>query len=133
MKLNRRQFLLLTGGLVTGCQASNDGGISATKVLGVINAGSVGDYARDGVYSNFRDLGFFVIHRGNQLLALSSICTHRKCKLRAEPDFSFYCKCHGSTFDPAGHVLQGPARRALPVLSSFANEKGELIVMVPAS
>ncbi len=59
---------------------------------------------------NYRDFGFFVIRRGDQLLALSAICTHRKCKLYAEPDSSFYCKCHGSTFDPCRPVCcKGPA------------------------
>ncbi|HEY5346466.1 MAG TPA: Rieske (2Fe-2S) protein [Verrucomicrobiae bacterium] len=129
MKLNRRQFLLLTAGLAAGCQTAKDVGGSARTV----NAGSIGNYANDGVYNNFRDEGFFLIRRAGKLFALSAICTHRKCKLIAEPDRSFYCKCHGSTFDPNGHVTEGPARLDLPVLPSFTNEHGQLIVTVTAT
>ena len=129
MKLNRREFLLLTTGLVAGCKTANEVGGSART----INAGSASNFSRDGVYTNFRDDGFFLIRRDGKLFVLSAICTHRNCKLIAEPDKSFYCKCHGSTFDPNGHVTEGPAKRDLPVLPSFTNENGQLIVTVAAT
>ena len=133
MILNRRQFLLLTAGLAAGCKAVNDGGGStATNVERIINAGPAGNYAIDGVYNNFRDEGFFVIRQNGKLFALSAICTHRNCKLTAEPDRSFYCKCHGSIFDPAGHVTEGPARRDLPVFPITTNGNGQLLVTLPA-
>jgi len=131
MIINRRQFLLLTAGLAAGCQAVNEGGGSG-KPERIVSAGPASRYATDGVYSNFRDQGFFVIRQGEKLFALSSICTHRKCKLNAEPDHSFYCKCHGSTFDPAGHVTLGPARRDLPEFSTTTDENGQLLVKLPA-
>jgi len=131
MKLNRRKFLLLTVGMATGCQAVNDAGTSAGQAQRNINAGPASNYAADGVYSNFRDLGFFVIRRGDQLFALSAICTHRKCKLNPQHDHSFLCPCHGSTFDAAGHVTEGPAKRDLPMLPSYTNERGQFIVNIP--
>jgi Rieske Fe-S protein len=130
MKLDRRQFLLLTVGLVAGCKMVDDS--PSTSQERTVNAGPVGNYATDGVYNNFRDQGFFLIRRGDKLFALSAICTHRKCKLTAEPDRSFYCKCHGSTFDPAGQVTAGPARRDLPILPTNTNEQGQLVVSVRA-
>jgi len=132
MIISRRQFLLLTAGLATGCQAVNDDRHTTASQAQTVNAGPVGNFAKAGVYHNFRDLGFFVIRRGDQLFALSAICTHRKCKLTAEPDQSFYCPCHGSTFDSTGQVTEGPARRDLPVLSTTTNEQGQLMVVVPA-
>jgi Rieske Fe-S protein len=133
MIINRRQFLLLTVGLAASCKAVNDGSeTTAANAERTINAGPAGNFATDGVYSNFRDEGFFVIRQNGKLFALSAICTHRKCKLTAEPDRSFYCKCHGSTFDPAGHVTAGPARRDLPVLSMVTDEYGQLRVSLPA-
>ena len=114
MKLNRRQFLLLTAGLATGCQSMDDVGKTALGTERLIDAGKAADYATDGVYSRFVNQGFFLVRKSGQFFALSAICTHRKCKLKAEPDDSFYCKCHGSTFDPDGHVTEGPARRDLP-------------------
>ena len=98
----------------------------------IVDAGPLGDYARDGVHDRFRALGFFVIRRNGKLLALSAICTHRKCKLTAEKDHSFYCDCHGSTFDPNGRVTEGPAKRDLPFLSTQVNDKGHLLVHVSA-
>jgi Rieske Fe-S protein len=127
MKINRRQFLILTAGVVAGCRT---GGNFAANEERMVNAGSVNNYAADGIYDHFRDQGFYVIRKGDKLFALSAFCTHRKCKLTAEPDRSFYCKCHGSTFDPGGHVTEGPAKRDLPILPAFANEQGQLIVRV---
>jgi len=132
MKLSRREFLLLTAGLAAGCETAKDGGTPAAKGGRAVNAGLDSSYAGEGVYSNFRDRGFFVIRQGDKLFALSAICTHRKCTLAAEPDRSFYCKCHGSTFDRGGHVTKGPAKKDLPVLAAFTNEQGRLIVDVPA-
>lgn len=109
-----------------------DGG-SSTVVRGerVVNAGPVSNFASDGLYTHFRDQGFFVIRKGEELFALSSICTHRTCKLDAEPNRSFFCACHGSTFDPGGKVTEGPAKRDLPILTSVTNENGQLLVTVP--
>jgi Rieske Fe-S protein len=133
MNLNRRQFLILAAGFATGCQTVNDGsGTTAASAERTVNAGSTGNYGTEGVYTSFRDLGFFVVRRGDKLFALSSYCTHRRCKLTAEPDHSFYCKCHGSTFDAAGHVTEGPAKRDLPVLPAHTDEQGQLIVRVLA-
>ena len=131
MDINRRQFLILTAATVaTGCHALDDNGSITTHKERVVDAGPAGNYAADGVYAGFRDQGFFVIRNGEKLIALSAICTHRKCRLFAEPNRSFYCKCHGSTFDPAGKVTSGPAKRDLPILPVFVNEKGQLLVTV---
>jgi len=131
MKLNRRDFLLLTVGLAAGCQSGTDSIASASRTPRTINCGLAAKYAADGVYSDFKDSGFFVIRRDGQLFALSALCTHRKCKLSAQSDRSFLCPCHGSTFDPVGHVTEGPANRDLPTLSSHTNDQGQLIVSVP--
>jgi cytochrome b6-f complex iron-sulfur subunit len=130
MKLSRREFLLLTAGLAGGCETASDGGTGAGNRGRTVNAGPASNYAADGVYSGFRDQGFFVVRRGDKMLVLSAICTHRKCALSAEADRSFYCKCHGSTFDRGGHVTKGPAKRDLPMLSAYTNEQGQLIVDV---
>jgi len=132
MLLNRRQFLLLSVVLAAGCSSTPPGPVSSARKVRTINAGPASNYAADGVYGRFRALGFFIIRRGNRLFALSAICTHRKCSLKAEPDRSFYCPCHGSTFDLNGHVTEGPAKRDLPVLTTFTNENGDLLVTVAA-
>jgi Rieske Fe-S protein len=131
MQLNRRTFLILGATFAAGCAAPGGTNPFSGKNERVINAGPASQYLADGVYTRYHDLGFFIVRQGATLFVLSAICTHRKCKLAAEPDRSFYCKCHGSTFDSAGHVTQGPARRDLPVFSTTTNEQGQLLVTLP--
>ena len=134
MSMSRRQFLIVAAGTsaLAGCQNVDSGGAStAAHGERVVNAGPASKYATDGVYDAFSGLGFFLVRKGDKLLAISAICTHKKCKLIAEPDRSFYCKCHGSTFSPGGQVTRGPARRDLPVLTTFKDENGQLFVRVP--
>ena len=128
MKINRREFLILTMGLAAGCGELPP---EAEHIRRMVNIGPGNRYPQDGVYPDFRNQGLFIVRRGEKLFALSSICTHQNCKLIAEPDRSFYCKCHGSTFDPDGRVTRGPAKRDLPVLELTSNDQGELVVVVP--
>src|SRR5215469_8893304 len=130
MIISRREFLILTATFTASCGAIGGAGTAFAAGGHVINAGPVTQYATDGVYGAFRDKGFFIVRRDGRLFALSAICTHRRCKLKAERDHSFYCPCHGSTFDPAGHVTKGPARRDLPVFTTTLNENGQLLVTI---
>jgi Rieske Fe-S protein len=130
MPLKRRHFLFLSAAFAAGCTTPNGGNSSTGEKI--VNAGSASQYLADGVYTRFRDLGFFVVRRGAKLFALSAICTHRRCKLDAEKDNTFYCPCHGSTFDSNGHVTKNPARRDLPVYEISTNDKGELLVKITA-
>jgi len=132
--MKRRDFLLLgaAAAACAGCQGMGAGGGAAAPAgeRQTYDAGPASSYSADGVYANFRDLGFFVVRRGEKLEALSSICTHRRCKLTAESDDTFYCHCHGSTFDPDGKVTDGPAKRDLPLLPVATNAAGHLLVTV---
>jgi len=130
MVLNRRHFLVLSATFAAGCAAPGVGNFSTSVREGIVNAGPASQYLADGVYTRYRALGFFIVRRGANLVAISSICTHRKCKLNAEANQTFYCPCHGSTFDSDGHVTQGPARRDLPVYEISTNDKGELLVKI---
>ena len=130
--MNRRKFLILTAAYAAGCSSMDHVSVPATGKERVVDVGPVDNYAADGIYPAFRNQGFFILRRGEKLFALSAICTHRKCKLDVEPDCSFHCPCHGSTFDPNGHVTGGPARRDLPVFAISVNENGQMLVTVPA-
>ena len=133
-RVNRRTFLVLSAAFAAGCAATPGGGnFSSGGKERTINAGPASQYLADGVYPRYRDLGFFIVRRGANLFALSAICTHRHCKLDAEADKTFYCPCHGSTFDANGKVTEGPARRDLPAFELSTNEKGELLVKIPSA
>jgi len=130
MKINRREFLILTAAFVAGCRSMGNAGAPSAGKERAFDAGPASDYAADGVYSRFRQEGFFIVRRDGKLFALSAVCTHRKCKLNVEPDRSFHCPCHGSTFDASGRVTHGPARRNLPVFAVTTNADGRLLVKI---
>jgi Rieske Fe-S protein len=129
--LDRRQFLVLAATVIASPKAVDARSTNDARSERVIDAGPISNYATDGVYGGFRDLGFFVVREGQKVIAFSAFCTHRKCKLSAERDLSFYCKCHGSTFDPNGKVTEGPATRDLPTFPTSTDERGHLLVKVP--
>jgi len=52
--------------------------------------------------------------RPDQLVALSGICTHRRCVLRWDRQRSaIVCPCHAGAFDLNGNVLSGPPNEPL--------------------
>ena len=132
MRINRRTFLVWSAAFAAGCAAPGGANFSLAGKEHLVNAGPANQYLADGVYMRYRDLGFFIVRRGTNLYALSAICTHRRCKLDTEKDRTFYCPCHGSTFDAAGKVTEGPANRDLPTFEISTNEKGELLVKISA-
>jgi len=123
--IKRRDFLILAASVLAGSKAEANPASER-----VVDVGPASNFAKDGVYAAFETQGFFIVRKGNQLLALSAFCTHRRCKLAAQSDRSFYCRCHGSTFNPDGKVTEGPAKRDLPQLSLTVNEKGNVLVKV---
>jgi Rieske Fe-S protein len=135
MFLNRRHFLLLTAGFAAGCHSLDHLDPAAKTAPGAtpdaahgIPVGRASDYATDGVYTRFVTQGIFLVRRNGQFFAISSICTHRQCRLIAEADHSFRCPCHGSWFTPDGHRTSGPARRDLPRYPVAIDAQGELSV-----
>ena len=126
--LNRRDFLVLSAAVgcaaATGCSPNKPQHIEPTA----IDAGPASQYADDGVYTQYRDQGFFVIRRDGRLFALSSVCTHLGCKVKEQPDTSFHCPCHGSEYDPAGHVTHGPAIHDLKELPTSVDSNGRLVI-----
>jgi Rieske Fe-S protein len=130
--------MILTAAVVAGCHKSEDKPAPPTSAPttrplppGTVDAGTAADYPHSGVYDRFRSEGFFVIRRAQEIFAMSSICTHRHCKVRVEEDHSFNCHCHHSRYDPDGHVTKGPAKRDLPRLPVAWDERGHLLVIAP--
>lgn len=59
------------------------------------------------------------------LHVVSGKCTHMGCALKWNgAETSWDCECHGSRFDPAGQVLEGPALAPLPRLDLGAQPGG---------
>ncbi len=61
----------------------------------------------------------WLVRRGDQVLALSSVCPHLGCSVNAVPGGGgFACPCHTSAFDPAGKRTSGPSPRDLDTLAT---------------
>jgi Rieske Fe-S protein len=56
-----------------------------------------------------------IIKDGNNVHAISRVCTHLGCIVKAS-DTGFDCPCHGSKFAKDGSVIKGPAPKGLPWL-----------------
>jgi Rieske Fe-S protein len=128
--MNRREFLVVLSSAAAVAASSSAGW--AEDVGGgeydVIDVGSLDQFEQDKVYDDHREQGFFIIRRGDEVFALSSVCTHKGCKVRSQDDQSFLCKCHKSRFDPEGKVLNGPATRDLPRLSVKRSAQDHILV-----
>jgi cytochrome b6-f complex iron-sulfur subunit len=70
----------------------------------------------------------FVCRTPEGFYAVSAICTHLGCNVSREEGRGFACPCHGSAFDEAGRVLNGPAAWPLPRYSLSLSRRGELVV-----
>jgi Rieske Fe-S protein len=124
--IDRRHFLaLMAVGLAPATAAT-----AKAKGEELVDVGPAILYAANGVYDKFRDLGFFLVQEGGKLKALSSYCTHRRCKLTAETNHTFNCPCHGSTFSEDGKVLQGPAKKDLAIFPTSSLPNGHLGVTI---
>lgn len=65
-----------------------------------------------------------------ELVALDRRCTHLGCRVRAAPDDSILCPCHGSRFSREGQPLRGPATRPLRRLRTSVGSQGGVVVHV---
>ena len=64
--------------------------------------------------SDYYGLPLLVLRLGDDVTAVSAMCTHEGCILAWNADRRvILCPCHGGEFDPTGGVLSGPPPAAL--------------------
>lgn len=69
----------------------------------------------------------FVSRAGkSKFLALSLICTHKKCDVEYTGS-GFECPCHGSAFSSTGKVLNGPATKNLRSIKTKYNAEANTL------
>jgi nitrite reductase/ring-hydroxylating ferredoxin subunit len=135
-QLNRRHFLLgATAGLASACGGLCGCGTSATSstasplaTFGLVDAGPVSSYQRQGIYDAFvQSHGFFLVRTDGKLYASSASCTHKRFRLELEGQ-QIVCDKHGSLFDAAGKPIKGPATRPLPRFAIALDERKHIMV-----
>ena len=135
-EINRRQFFVKVG------VASIAVGALGTAAFGyqflspnvlyepspIVNAGKPDRYPDNSVTLDPAS-AIYLVHDAQGFFALSAICTHLGCLTAWKPETGrIECPCHGSKFRPDGTKIEGPAPKPLPLLRTWLNEDGELMV-----
>ena len=60
----------------------------------------------------------WLVRRGGNVTAFSSVCPHLGCAVNAEPDGTYSCPCHTSSFAADGARVSGPSPRGLDALTT---------------
>ncbi|MFO0756079.1 MAG: Rieske (2Fe-2S) protein [Byssovorax sp.] len=147
----RRRFLKVVGASAAalampacgGVEGSGSGGGGgATSSSTSTGCGALPPGFPVGELSHFGVLGTYKINKTTILIgrdeaglfALSSLCSHLGCDLNAKGTIdaaSITCGCHGSKFDPTGHVIGGPATKPLKAYGLALGCDGQLYVDYP--
>ncbi len=92
-------------------------------------AGRPGDY-QAGVSDRWaKDYQVWIVRDGDQLYALSRVCTHLGCLTGwFANEGLFKCPCHGSNFSLPGDPVAGPAPVPLYHLALSLGNDGQLVV-----
>jgi Rieske Fe-S protein len=134
--LDRRRFVVLAAGALASTAASACASVAAVPLrpeggqvrIALLNYPGL---ARPGGFLKVLPAGsglpVYVLADGRGgWAALSPVCTHLGCVVDLQ-GAALVCPCHGSTYDRAGRVLQGPAERPL---ASYAvrEDEGTLVI-----
>jgi cytochrome b6-f complex iron-sulfur subunit len=72
-----------------------------------------------------------LIKSADDLLILTSRCTHLGCRISSAENGELVCPCHGSRFDLNGSVVKGPASSSLKPLDYMIDkESGEIVINI---
>ncbi len=150
-KKDRREFLLRLG-TTAGVAAIGYQGVAAVRSLVPNVSYDAPTTVKVGLPAEFPeglkflpDLRLFVFREGNVFHAISAVCTHLGCTVRAEAlsqvevrkvggtefrlTHRFSCPCHGSRYEGDGRNVAGPAPRPLTWYQlSIAPDDGQLVV-----
>jgi len=147
---NRREFLLRVGSTAGMCAIGYQGGAALRSLVPNVSYDAP-TTVKVGLPSEFPeglkflpDLRLFVFREGNVFHAISAVCTHLGCTVRAEalpqPEAKtvdgkplrlthrFQCPCHGSRYAGDGSNVAGPAPQPLAWYHlSVAADDGQLV------
>lgn len=147
---DRRDFLLRIGSTAGMCAIGYQGGAALRSLVPNVSYDAP-TTVKVGLPSEFPeglkflpDLRLFVFREGNVFHAISAVCTHLGCTVRAEalpaPETKtvdgkplrlthrFQCPCHGSRYGGDGSNVAGPAPQPLAWYHlAIAPDDGQLV------
>jgi cytochrome b6-f complex iron-sulfur subunit len=68
-----------------------------------------------------------LLHTQTGFIAFSLICPHLGCTLEVKPE-NYACPCHGSKFNFAGGIINGPANKPMQPLRVEETADGNLVL-----
>jgi Rieske Fe-S protein len=96
------------------------GGVIAAGAASTLKAGQAIHLATDQL---------FVVRDAQGIYALTDVCTHQFCPVAYRSGSrTFYCSCHGSTYDANGDVTVGPASTPLVHYAVCIEHNGDVVV-----
>jgi cytochrome b6-f complex iron-sulfur subunit len=124
LKLSSRVLLTVSGLLGVGALWRFLSHPTEPPVQTEFDVGPAADYP-PGSRTLRPEVPAMVVHDKTGFSALSLVCPHLGCTVEQNAG-GFACPCHGSTFDPSGAPLTGPADAPLPTLQTEQNADGHL-------
>ncbi len=83
----------------------------------------------EGLAGNINGKSVAVYNRGSDFVVMDNTCPHMGCEVMwNHKDEVWLCPCHGSTFEPEGAVITGPATSPLRQLDHKV--EGQELVLV---
>ncbi|MGI6655774.1 MAG: ubiquinol-cytochrome c reductase iron-sulfur subunit [Desulfobulbus sp.] len=71
------------------------------------------------------DRDFLLVSNGDEIIAVSRICTHLGCRVNYQADADLIeCPCHQSRFTRQGRRISGPAETDLPTYAVSRKKDG---------
>ena len=131
-ELNRREFVVAAACAAGACmmcgtlaEAQPAGDASAAQK---VNAGSVKDYAKDGVYDKLAESKkILIVREGTKIYAMTAVCTHKMGTVKLKGT-ELVCPKHNSHFANDGKPKSGPAKAALFHLGITQDAEGLIVV-----
>jgi cytochrome b6-f complex iron-sulfur subunit len=80
------------------------------------------------IITKFKGRPIIIVNRGNEINALSAVCTHLGCIVKWDTNKEeLFCPCHMAKYDTNGNVKSGPAPK--PLFTLKANLINEQIIV----
>jgi cytochrome b6-f complex iron-sulfur subunit len=133
-EMSRRNFFAKATAGVLGIGGGLMGVFSLAFLRPRVASGAPSKFrvGRPGTYSSgsqveYTDDKVLVRREGDKFAAISTICTHLGCTVKAT-EIGFECPCHGSIYDRQGGNISGPAPEPLLWFRIQLATNGELVV-----
>jgi len=143
-EVDRREFLSAMTALglsatLCGCGHSHEGGAIAGTIHAQNGQATLSFLAFPSLANPGNGL-VVAVHGGSPIVvirkdagsavALSAVCTHEACTIEFDPTTAgATCPCHGSKYDAAGNVMNGPASHSLQLFPASVGSDGITVTL----